>query len=390
MADNRGRDVYVEFIRLSVVVLLTAVGFAAGPTVDDLLARSDPDSTRLLTSVVGALFGYLLGGLAGRGLVRGVDRAQQQLQRVDAAVLISAVLGATIGGGLGLGLLWPILLLPAKEYTVPLAMVVVLTLTYAGGRVGLARGGDLLRFVGARGRLQVTTPSRGGGTKLVDTSALVDGRIVDVARGGFLEGTLVVPRFVLQELQGLADTENRRRRAAGRRGLDTLTVLQDEGLLAVEVTDDDAPGVAEVDAKLVALCRERGAALLTVDANLARVAEVSGVRILNLHGLAEALRPPVLPGDSVRIRIVKTGREEGQGVGYLPDGTMVVVERAADDVDAWVEADVTSIMQTRQGRMLFSTRTARLSTEPGAVPQPQDRPGTGTVRAGEPSGEGVA
>lgn len=381
VADNRGPDIYVELVRLAVVVLLTAAGFALGPPIDDLVGRSDPESTRLLSSVMGALVGYIAGGIGGRSLVRGVDRAQQQLQRFDAAVLISALIGGALGGSLGLALLWPVLLLPGKQYSVPAAMVVTLTLIYGGGRIGLARAGDLLRFVGARGRLQVTSPSRGGGTKLADTSALIDGRVVEVARGGFLEGTLVVPRFVLHELQSLADVEDRRRRDAGRRGLETLSVIQDEGLVAVEVTDDDAPGVTEVDAKLVALCRERGAALLTVDANLARVAEVSGVRILNLHELAEALRPPVVPGDHLRVQILKPGREKGQGVGYLPDGTMVVVERAQPDVGGWVDADVTSIMQTRQGRMLFATRRPDPPREPAA------RTGSQAVPSASPSGE---
>lgn len=351
---NRGGEIFVELVRLAIVVLVTGIGFAVSPVVDELLELGDPERTRLLSSLMGALIGYLVGGVGGRQLIRGVDEAQQRLQSIDAAVLISTTLGAALGGALGVVLTWPTLLLPAKQFTLPAAMVVLLTLVYGGGRVGLARGGDLLRFVGARGRLQVSTPSRGGGTKLVDTSALIDGRLVEVARAGFLEGTLVVPRFVLEELQSLADSEQRSRRHRGRRGLDTLTVLQDEGVVGVEVTDEDVPGISDVDARLAHICRQRQAALVTVDANLARVAEISGVRTLNLHTLAEALRAPVLPGDRVRIEITREGREEGQGVGYLPDATMVVVEHAAGQVGSWVSADVTSVMQTRQGRMLFA------------------------------------
>lgn len=336
------------------VLLTTSAGYAAGPSLDQALGRGDPDTTRLISSILGALVGYLLGGVAGRLFVRGVDEAQLRLATVSSAVLVAASLGGALGGMVGIVLLWPVLLLPAKQFTVPAALLLLAGAVYAGARIGAARGGDLMRYVGARGRLEVSSPSRGGGVKLADTSALMDGRLVDVARAGFLEGTLVVPRFVLAELQSQADVEDPRRRRAARRGLDTLRVLQDEGLVAVEVTDDDVPGVADVDAKLVALCRQRGAALVTVDANLARVAEISGVAVRNLHALADAMRPPAVPGDRIRVQITREGREPGQGVGYLPDGTMVVVERAADHLGDWVSAEVTSVLQSRVGRMLFA------------------------------------
>lgn len=352
---GRGTSWFVEIIRLGIVLAFLAIGFALGPGLGDLIGETNADRATLLSAVLGALVGYLIGGGLGRGFVRGVDEAQSRLQRVDAAVLLSTAVGSVVAGLFGMALLWPVLLLPWwQTVTIPLAMVVLASLVYTGGRLGAGRGGDLLRFVGARGRLEVSSPSRGGGVKLVDTSALMDGRLVDVARAGFLEGTLVVPEFVLQEMQALADVEDKRRRTAARRGIDALRELQEEHLVAVEVTDQDVPGVVEVDAKLARLCRDRHAALLTVDANLARVAEISGVRVLNLHGLAEALRPPAVPGDRVRVQVVREGREDKQGVGYLPDGTMVVVERSGHLVGEWVSADVTSIMQSRQGRMLFA------------------------------------
>ncbi len=353
---TRGGLAVVELVRLAIVVLLTAIGFAVGPAFDELVGRGDPVSTRLITSVLGALFGYLLGGVLGRTVVRGVDVAQERLQRVDAGVLVSSGIGATLGALLGSAILLPILFLPAREFTVPIALVVIVVLGYFGGRLGAVRGGDFSRFIGVRGRLQVTSPSRGGGTKIVDTSALMDGRLVEVARSGFLEGTLVVPTFVLLELQSMADVEHPHRRAMARRGLDTLRMIQDEGVVGVEITQEDVPTVHEVDAKLANLARSRQAALVTVDANLARVAEISGTKVLNLHALAESLRPPVLPGEQIRLKVIKEGRDPGQGVGYLADGTMVVVEHAAGDVGSEVAADVTLIMHSRQGRMLFSTR----------------------------------
>jgi uncharacterized protein YacL len=306
-----------------------------------------------VSSVLGALLGYVLGGALGRALVRQVDTAAARLERVSSAQLVAATLGGALGALAGITVLLPVLLLPYQAFTVPVALLVVLALAYAGARLGALRGADLGRFIGMRGRLEVSTPSRGGGVKLVDTSALVDGRLVEVARAGFLEGLVVVPRFVLDELQRLADSGDPQVRRRGRRGLDLLRVLQDESLVGVEITDEDPAGFREVDAKLAALARDRKAQLVTCDGGLARVAEIGGVRVLNLHALAEAVRPPVLPGDQLEVRLVKAGRERAQAVGYLDDGTMVVVDDAADAIGGDLTVDVTSIVTGRQGRMLF-------------------------------------
>lgn len=342
----------VELLRLGIVLLLTAGGYALGGGIEgavDLTA----ETVRLVTSVLGALVGYVLGGVAGRAVVRSVDTAAQRLEQVPAAQLIAASLGAGAGGLAGVAVLLPVLLLPYQRFTVPIALLVVTVLGYAGGHLGATRGADLGRFIGVRGRMEVASPSRGAGVKLVDTSALVDGRLVEVARAGFLEGTLVVPTFVLEELQRLADSSDAQLRRRGRRGLDLLRVLQDEALVQVEVSDDDRPGISEVDAKLTAIARERRAQLVTCDSGLARVAEIGGVRILNVHALADAVRPPVLPGDELEVRLVKAGKEAGQAVGYLGDGTMVVVDGAADAIGTEATVDVTSIVTGRQGRMLF-------------------------------------
>ena len=348
-------QVVAEVVRLAVVLLLTAAGFAVGADLDRLLDIGDLETTRLVTSVLGALTGYVVGGVTGRALVRGVDSAVQRLERVSAVALVSGAIGAGLGALVGLLLLLPMTVLPYPRITIPITLLAVLLLTYAGARLGAMRGPDLGRYVGMRGRLDVATPSRGAGVKLVDTSALIDARILEVARAGFLEGTLVVPTFVLHELQSLADAADPRRRHLGQRGLETVRKLQDDGPLAVEISDEDDEQYREVDAKLSALARRRQAALLTCDGNLARVAEISGVRVLNLHVLADSVRPPVLPGDRVSVRMVKPGREAGQGVGYLEDGTMVVVEQGLDTLGRDIEVDVTSIVQSRQGRMLFGT-----------------------------------
>lgn len=345
--------VVAELVRLAVVLLLTAAGFAVAPEVDRMLDAADPETVRLMTSVLGALTGYVLGGVVGRGVVRGVDSAVSRLERVSAVALVSGALGAGLGALVGLFLVLPLTLFPYSRFTVPIALLALLLLTYTGARLGALRGADLGRYVGMRGRLDVRTPSRGAGVKLVDTSALIDARVVEVARAGFLEGTLVVPMFVLHELQSLADAGDPRRRRLGQRGLEALSTLQDEGLLAVEISDEDVERYTEVDAKLAELARKHAASLLTGDGNLARVAEISGVRVLSPHVLAEAVRPPVLPGDRVEVRMVKPGREAGQGVGYLDDGTMVVVDAGAGAVGRDLEVDITSIVQSRRGRMLF-------------------------------------
>lgn len=352
--DARGREVVIELVRLGIVLSLTAGGFGVGSVVDAALGLEDPETTRLVTSVLGALFGYLLGGWLGREVVRGVDSAASRLEQVPAVQLVATGLGASLGAFAGSALLLPVLLLPFRAVTVPITLLVLVTLAYAGARLGAARGAELGRYVGVRGRLEVRTPSRGIGVKVVDSSALIDGRIAEIARVGFLAGTLVIPRFVLSEVERIADSDLDHRRKLGQRGLATLQVLQDEGLVAVEIDDDEVSGVAEVDAKLAALCRDRHADLITGDAALARIAEVSGIRVLNPHALADAVRSPVLPGDQLEISIVREGKEPGQGVGYLQDGTMVVVEDARDRVGSEVMVDVTSIVQSRTGRLLFA------------------------------------
>ncbi len=354
---GRGTEVLVEVLRLAIVGVTTALGWTIGPAFADLFNAADAEEARFTTSLLGALLGYVLGGLVGRGIVRGVDAAERRLAEVEASVLIAGTFGGVIGATLSFALFWPVVLLPRRSVTIPIALLISIAMVIAGVRLGSTRGGDLARYVGVRGRLNVRTPSRGEGIKVVDTSSLIDSRMLEVARSGFVEGTLVVPLFVVYELQGLADAEDPSRRSRGRRGLDVLQALQDDGIVAVEIADDEVPLVQEVDAKLVELCRRRSAALLTVDANLARVAEVTGVRVLSLHRLSQALRPIVQPGDEVEVAIVKEGREDRQGVGYLEDGTMVVVERAAEDLGKAISVSITSVTQNRNGRMLFAVRS---------------------------------
>jgi uncharacterized protein YacL len=189
---------------------------------------------------------------------------------------------------------------------------------------------------------------------VVDTSAVIDGRIVDIAHTGFILGTLVVPRFVLDELQRIADSPDATRRNRGRRGLEMLTALQKDTVMPVDVVEATYPEIAEVDAKLVAYARDHAAAILTNDFNLNRVAELQGIRVLNINELANAVKSVVHPGEEMRVRIIQEGKEAGQGVGYLDDGTMIVVEGGLRFLEREVPITVTRVLQTVAGRMIFA------------------------------------
>lgn len=197
---------------------------------------------------------------------------------------------------------------------------------------------------------------RRGGSQLVvvDTSSVIDGRIVDVGRTGFILGTLVVPRFVLDELQRIADSPDAMRRNRGRRGLEMLAALQKDSLSPVEVSEETYPEIGEVDAKLVAFARDHHAAILTNDFNLNRVAEIQGIRVLNLNELANAIKAVVHPGEEMTVKIIQEGKEPGQGVGYLDDGTMIVVEGGSSFLEREVGITVTRVLQTVAGRMIFA------------------------------------
>ena len=215
---------------------------------------------------------------------------------------------------------------------------------------------DALRSVGLLKEPTTDSPMAPieGPVVYVDTSVLIDGRLTDVVASGFLWGTLVVPRFVVAELQHIADQRDASRRARGRRGLEILAVLQKDPRIAVELPDEDVASETEVDAKLVVLARRRGAAILTNDFNLNRVAQLDDVRVLNLNHLANAIKPAFLPGDTLHVKVTAQGKEPGQGVAYLDDCTLIVVETGSDLIDKEVDVNVTRVLQTVAGRMVFA------------------------------------
>jgi len=191
---------------------------------------------------------------------------------------------------------------------------------------------------------------------LVDTSAIIDGRIADIAKTGFLTGTLIVPRFVLNELQYVSDSADSMRRQRGRRGMDVLTELQHDEKTTVIISDIDVEGVREVDDRLVVLARQMRCPILTNDYNLNRIAELQGVKVLNINDLANAVKVILLPGETFDIRVIQEGKEFNQGVGYMDDGTMVVVENGQRYLNKEISVTVTKILQTSAGRMIFAKR----------------------------------
>jgi uncharacterized protein YacL len=280
------------------------------------------------------------------------------VEELSTAEFVTAVIGLTLGLLMGLLLGVPLANLPPPWGDVlPLGVSLFLGLGMLGLTVAKRR--DLIMAAQAVGFLRsgddVRNENLAGEPRIVvDTSAIIDGRIAEIVESGFIYGTLVIPRFVLDELQHIADSSDTLRRNRGRRGLEILNRMQKEPGTPVEIVEDAVPTETEVDAKLVALARARSGVILTNDFNLNRVAELQGVRVMNINSLANAVKPAVLPGEELRVRVIQEGKEAGQGVGFLDDGTMIVVEGGARHIDKDLDVAVTRVLQTVAGRMIFA------------------------------------
>ncbi len=200
-----------------------------------------------------------------------------------------------------------------------------------------------------------------GKDKILDTSVIIDGRIVDLCNLNFIEGTLIIPKFILKELQTIADSHDNLKRNRGRRGLEVLNRIQNELKQSIKISDEDFPQIKEADEKLIQLAKKTGASLITNDYNLNKVAELQAVAVVNLNDLANALKPVMLPGEQIEILIIKEGKEHNQGIGYLNDGTMVVIDNANKNLNKIVKAVVTSTIQTSAGRMIFGKKPEDLN-----------------------------
>lgn len=330
---------------------------------------------RGLVIVVGPIISYTQISHDSKGILIGVAvallviGAEIVIERVPLDALISAVIGSVLGLVSAQLLNWITFQLGSDKlfaYAQKGSLITHLVLAYLG----------MVLFVRKRSELElldrdliVKGPKKKAlTTHLVDTSVLIDGRVADICETKFIAGTLVVPRFVLQELQAVADSPDGAKRARGRRGMDILARLQENPEVPVKIFDKDYPDVKEVDSKLVSLAKDLGAKILTTDFNLNKIASLQGVGVLNVNDLANALKPVVLPGETMNVFVLKEGKEREQGVAYLDDGTMVVVEDGRRAIGQKVRASVTSILQTSAGRMIF-TKLAR-GAEPAAERAP--------------------
>jgi len=315
---------------------------------------------RALFIVIFVLAGYLYGlktGVPVQGAVSGLVLGGIFL--VIESRLHNVSFGSVLGGvvGLGVGILTSQLLLFPLEYLITddsrgiSSFILSAVLGYSGLLIGLSRGKNM--SVPAVMRLFKGQEVEED-LKILDTSVIIDGRIADVIEIGFVEGAFIIPQFILQELQYIADSPDPMRRTKGRRGLDILHRIQKMADIEVRIVEEDFPKIKEVDAKLIALARLFNAKVVTNDFNLSKVAQVQGVAVMNINELANILKPVVLPGEPLNLFIAKEGKEHNQGVAYLDDGTMVVVENARKLIGKNVDLIVTSVLQTTAGRMIFA------------------------------------
>lgn len=312
----------------------------------------------ILCASTGGLAGNALGGppwgASGAALGVIVAFAVFGLERQFKKAPLRAVAGGLAGlaAGLVVGNLAAYAFLLARFDQPRLALLAYFTVTLLAGYLGLRLG--VQQGLAFKGASTEGEEPKEVGLKILDTSAIIDGRIADICDTAFLEGTIIIPQFILQELQYVADSYDSSKRARGRRGLDILKRIQGQQHTKITITDRDFPQIKEIDAKLVALGQALGAKIITNDFNLNKVAELQGVRSLNINDLANALRPVVLPGEPMNVHVLREGKESGQGVAYLEDGTMVVVDNAKRFIGRTVDVTVTSVLQTTAGRMIFS------------------------------------
>lgn len=343
----------VEATRLLVTLTATAVGFMVGSSIDEQSA--------IVGAIIGAGIGYVVGGAFGRLVGRALAVAPTVVvPRFTGPQLFAGAFGLGLGLLIGLAAGLPAVLLMPPEIGWPLASLIVLLAASFAGTVFAARAEELLSSVGLRPKTPLAAHRLGHDPHsfVIDSSAAIDGRVLDLARSGLARGQHWVPVFVLDELQGIADSGNPNTRRRGRRGLDVLDSLREVAGVELAVLEEHVPEHPEVDAKLLAIAERSQATLVTTDHNLAVAAGVRGITVLNPHSIADSLRPQAAAGDLIEVTIEKLGSEPGQGVGYLDDGTMVVIEEASSVVGKTVQVEVSNAVRTQIGRMLFGRLAA--------------------------------
>ena len=306
-----------------------------------------------LFAVGGVLVGIVVGPPLVKLLVAGGKRATHVLLKTPTHELVGGIIGLVVGWIIALVISIPLLRIPVVGDYVPIVLGILLG--YLGLVVGLRKNDDMAHVFSRSDKVRIKAKSTSTATpKILDTSVIIDGRIADITKSGFLEGDLIVPGFVLEELQHIADSSDVLKRNRGRRGLDILNKIQKEPYSNVRIVEEDYGELGEVDTKLVRLAKDMDGKVVTNDYNLNKVCELHGVAVLNINELANSVKPVVLPGEELKVHVIKDGKEQGQGVGYLDDGTMIVVDGGRRYIGQTVAVLVTSVLQTAAGRMIFA------------------------------------
>jgi uncharacterized protein YacL len=343
----------IDFVaRLIGMIALFAGGFYLGSVLGES-AGDQPVLWAVIFGLVGALMGLVVTPFLTTRPLRAI---RTRITQVSVRTMVAGLLGLVVGLIIAALVAFPLSLLPAP-FSQLLPFVGVVIFSYLSVTVFVMRQNDIVNLFGSRfstGLKEKLSPAVESQTVLLDTSVIIDGRIADIARTGFVSGPMLVPSFVLNELQHIADSSDGLRRQRGRRGLDILNRLQKDPLVSFRITDADVEGVRSVDDKLVVLAKQLRCQILTNDYNLNRVAELQGVIVLNINELANAVKAVFLPGETLEVNVIQEGKEAGQGVGYLDDGTMVVIEEGKDFIDRLIPITVTKVLQTAAGRMIFA------------------------------------
>lgn len=314
----------------------------------------------ILCSIVFGIIVFLISPWINSIIVKIMDYIVRSLQKLSTNEIVFGTVGAILG--LAISALFVNLLAKIPIVGVILAVVVAIIMAALGANIALKRKEELMSFFSNIKKSSIPKEKKGkanknGATpKVLDTSVIIDGRIFDICQTEFIEGTLVIPTFVLAELRHIADSSDSLKRNRGRRGLDILNKIQKELNIDVQIYEKDFPEIAEVDSKLLKLAQVLNGKVITNDYNLNKVAEFQGVPVLNINELANAVKPVVLPGEEMNIQIVKDGKESNQGIAYFDDGTMIVVEGAKKRIGQNLDVVVTSVLQTAAGRMIFAKK----------------------------------
>ncbi len=298
--------------------------------------------------------------------------AEVRIRKLSLKTLLGAAMGSLLGiiGASLISLVVGRMNFVSPQTETFVQLLVLILMTYVG-LVSGANKGEYLDLTSMGGFFSDSSMRKSA--KVLDTSVIIDGRVADICKTGFLEGTLVVPHFVLRELQQIADSADSAKRNRGRRGLDVLEKIKSVPGVAVQIVEKDYPDVKEVDLKLIELAKEMAAKIVTNDFNLNKVSQLRGVEVLNINELANALKPVVLPGETMKVFILKEGKEYNQGVAYLDDGTMVVVDNARRMIGKTIATQVTSVLQTTAGKMIFGRFPEESEAGAGSQPVRQDR-----------------